>query len=103
MYGVDGNGTFFYATVSVYDRSTSKNVSCTLRRLRHTDGGIYFQQTKSSAGGGPGTGLQQLQFFEFGTPVAGAGYWHLECSLPPKQSGAASHILGITLDYRDPE
>src|SRR5262245_683613 len=40
MYGRDGNGTFYYATVTVYDRSKTANVSCTLRRLRETDGGI---------------------------------------------------------------
>jgi hypothetical protein len=97
MYGVDNFGTFFYATVHVYDRNTSKNVSCTLRRLDNTDGGIYFLLTKSSTGGGPGAGPQQLLLLEPGTAVTAKGYWQLECSLPPKQAGWVSHILGIEL------
>ena len=93
----DELGAFFYARVTVFDRHTSANVSCTLRRLDNTDGGIYFQQTKSSTGGGAGAGPQQLQFFEPNSPVTAKGYWHLECSLPPKQAGWVSHILGIEL------
>lgn len=93
----DELGSFFYARVTVYDRNTSKNVSCTLRRILNTDGGIYFQQTKSSTGGSPTSGPQQLQFFEPNSAVTAQGYWHLECTLPPKQAGAVSHILGIEL------
>src|SRR4051812_45359603 len=49
-----GNGKLFTLTVAVYDRSTTANVSCTARQTSWT-GDLFWQQTLSSTGGGPGT------------------------------------------------
>ena len=73
--------------VRVYDRSTTANVSCTLKKLQ--DGITQSQETKSSVGGGPRAAAQQISFAPNSDSVS---IWNMRCTLPPSQSGSFSHI-----------
>jgi hypothetical protein len=87
------------AWVFVYDRSTTANVSCTMRQTDYR-GVVVWQQTLSSTGGGPGT--EAIQLF-FGSappnPASGAFYLSMRCSLPRKQSGWSSAVTGINVYF----
>jgi hypothetical protein len=78
-----------------YDRSTTADVSCSLRNV-DVSGNVLMSLPKSTSGGGPGTGSQAVVF----TPPAGtmiSGIWSLVCSIPAVQSGAFSHVTTVLI------
>lgn len=86
----------FAVHLSLYDRSTTKAVLCTLRKADKT-GVITWQQTVSSFGGGPGSGSFGFSFNLTPYPYSGTGVVSLRCSLPPMQSGQASAVTTISV------
>lgn len=74
-----------------YDRSTTTNVSCTLQRTDFA-GNVLYTSTQSTAGGGPGTGVQTNTF---SPAVSASGYWRLRCSVPAVNAGNFSHISNV--------
>jgi hypothetical protein len=80
--------------VVTYDRHTLQNVSCTLT-ASDSAGNIQWQDTKTTSGGGAGTGAVGLAFFP---NQAINQVWSLRCTLPAIQtSGWPSHTTSISM------
>ena len=80
------------ATVTIYNRSSTTSLGCTLEAL-DTAGNIQFAQTLSN--NTPGAGIQQLLFNPSGRTIQDT--WLLICTLPGVQNGSYSHVAAITL------
>ena len=83
------------AYMTVYDRSTTANVSCSLQRA-FGEGTVSYSVSANTAGCGPGTGPQDLHFTITGAPFAD-GYWRVHCTIPGAESGWVSHVTSITV------
>jgi hypothetical protein len=92
--------TFGSAIISGYDRSTTSNVSCTLQTV-DSAGNVTFSMPGSSSGGGPGSGPTGILSFSQVPPGVADGYWRLRCTIPGVQSGWASHVTSITLNFTE--
>jgi hypothetical protein len=84
------------AYITVYDRSTTANVSCSLQRS-DTNGDVSFSTSVNTTGCGPGTGPQTLQFTIASYPpvYADYGYWRVQCTIPGVESNWHSHVTTI--------
>jgi len=83
----------------VYDRSTTENVSCTLRAV-FIDGSIQDLASAQSSGGGPSdNNIHRVEAAV--TNFNGAEEMSLvvECTLPRAQSGAVSHVEYYEMFY----
>jgi len=78
----------FILQASVYDRSSSADVSCTFLTL-NAQGTVVSQQTLTSSGSAPG--VQTLTF----TPASVTDNMVAVCTIPPAQSGALSHVAAF--------
>jgi len=85
--------------VGLYDRSTTKNVSCTLKAV-FIDGSMADFATAQSSNGGPGAGFSHpganvMTTFNGAEELA----MFVECTIPPAQSGAFSHVQYYEMFY----
>jgi hypothetical protein len=80
--------------VTVYDRSTSLDVSCVLEHM-NVNGVSLMSLSNKTFGGGPGSGPVDLPF----TPDPGSGangFWRLRCTLPGAQPGGSPLLISQT-------
>lgn len=82
----------FVTRVQVYDRHTSDNVSCT-RRSEYVSGSSLFFEEASANTTGSSSSVKTLDFYETGEVNF---YDYVQCTLPAKQSGNLSHVIGIS-------
>lgn len=94
-YAVGAFQVLVMAETSVYDRSTTADVSCQLRRL-DVFGGVFDSFSASSSGGGPGTQRQTLDY-QIPDGPRFEGPWVLRCTLPGSQNGAFSYVTATFL------
>jgi hypothetical protein len=79
-------------TASVYDRSTSSDVTCTLSQTGF-DGNLIFSTTAHTTGGGPTSGNVALSLGN--PPGVLNGYWSVRCTLPATEFGAQSYMTAV--------
>ena len=92
-----GTNAQWWASIGMYDRSTTADVSCTLQAIDGY-GEVYFQTTASSTLGGPGSGAQGVLTTNAFLP---ATQWHLRCWIPGVEAaGWYSHVSGFKIGYR---
>jgi hypothetical protein len=87
--GLQSAGTpLTHIVVVVYDRSASKDVSCTVMEL-NADGGSHWSATRSTTGSGANP-----VSLGFGLPATASATtaWRVSCTLPPVSSGNASSV-----------
>src|SRR5262249_14939864 len=86
-------GTVTQGVVTVYDRSSTLHLGCTLEAVNDA-GGIAWAQTQFTSG--PASGAQTLPTF---TPSNRSvlDNWVLICTVPGLDNGQYSHIVAITL------
>jgi hypothetical protein len=87
----------WWASIVLYDRSTTADVSCTLQAIDGY-GDVYFQTTANSSLGGPGSGAQGILTTNV---FMSATQWHLRCWIPGVEApGWYSHVSGFKIGYR---
>jgi len=84
------------ASVQVYDRNTTVDVSCTLYDQYVNSSGLYFYSA-SAASSGYGSGPQTLSFGALSYAGGGLDFYSLQCTIPRVESGY-SHILKYTIN-----
>jgi hypothetical protein len=82
---------------TVYDRSTTDNVSCVLEEVDQA-GNVVISIEDHTMGGGPGAPSIPLTFVPT-VAVDASGYWRLRCSIPSSPaSGVFSHLTTIVVN-----
>jgi hypothetical protein len=90
--GLQTVGTLLtHIVITVYDRSASKDVSCTVMEL-NPDGGSRWSATRGTSGSGPSAvGLA----FLLPATASATSVWRASCTLPPVSSGNASSLATL--------
>jgi hypothetical protein len=76
------------ATMRVWDRHTTLDISCDLRG-EYASGSSVFQFTDSRSSSGFGSSIQDVNFSGLG----GGDYYYAFCAIPRTSSGQTSHII----------
>jgi hypothetical protein len=91
-----GYSNLFKPYVTVYDRHSSQNVSCTLFALGF-DGNTHASWSVASSSS---QGSAQTLWFPFTDRWVVSNYtWYLECSIPPPENGAVSHVTSVNMSF----
>lgn len=90
IFGGSPTITQFYFTA--YDRHSTQNVTCTIRR---TDGGgnILFSSSKNTIN--EGAGVQTITWLNLNQTQN--AWWSMRCSLPPVEAGEFSHLTSYVM------
>jgi hypothetical protein len=89
--GLLGSVGLFSMVLTVYDRNSSFNVTCTVMEL---DAGGASRWSLTKASSGDVAGPQQLSFPLPATARANSA-WRVSCFIPPSTSSGFSHLSSI--------
>lgn len=85
------------ATLQLYDRNSTVNVSCTLVNEYVTSSGAYnWSNTQTSSG--YGSAYMNLTFSGLGSSGGGTDHYYFNCTVPRAENGNVSHIVGYTIN-----
>jgi hypothetical protein len=91
---VSATNTLSQVFVTVYDRNSSSDVSCTLYQL-DTGGGILWSNPSPIVSSGNNAGSQELDMLPGVTGKIAFRTWMLMCTLPPRTASGDSHLTNI--------
>jgi hypothetical protein len=100
---VRDTGSITSASVRVFDRHSTIDVSCTLFHEIFTSGGNgqFFLTSSTKKSTGFGSALQSLSFGAVavqGDADGDGGYYYATCSIPRTQNGNVSHVISFDIN-----